>query len=146
MYRFCLIREVENLHIAKSAAQHEKQLPQFYNVLSMRQVFTIPPSGTETDHGRALDLLPKLICALPVVVQLTVTSHDIITTGIGNLINAKHNLVLIALEVIFSGYILLLTRKVILRIIEIDSIWKKWWDDIHAQAGKQPEMATSESG
>jgi hypothetical protein len=146
MYRFCLIREVDNLRIAKQAAEHENQLREFYNVLAMRQVFTIPPSDTKTTYSKTLDRLPKLICALPVLVQLTVTSHDIWTFRLGNSISPAHNSVLIGLEVIFVLYILLLTKNVTGRIIEIDGIWTEWWEQILAQKAKQLRHMAATAG
>jgi hypothetical protein len=130
MYRYSLAREVENLRIAREQAGYFKQYKEFYLVLAMQQVFTIPPS--ETRARTKLNLwIPRLISALPFAVLLAVTVHDIITTGsIGNLLSKTHNLILILVEFVSLGSLLVLTGKAIERHREVDKIWEDWWDDL----------------
>ncbi len=130
MYRYSLGREVENLRIARQQASYFKQRKEFYLVLAMQQVFTIPPSETRT-RSTFTPWILRLISALPLTVLLAVTVHDVITTGrIGNVLSRAHNIILILVELIALGILLVLTLKSIERHRNVDTIWEEWWQDL----------------
>ena len=68
-YRFFLTREVDNLRLSFEEARRigKAELEEFYKLLAMRQVFTVPltPNIRRT---RFLVFTPKLICWFPVAV------------------------------------------------------------------------------
>ncbi|HEV3458255.1 MAG TPA: hypothetical protein VHG32_16975 [Thermoanaerobaculia bacterium] len=129
MYSYSLRREEQNLKIARKQAEHFDQICEFYYVLAMRQVFTIPPSDASAPR-RLVVWGPKLICALPLTVHLSVTIHDIVTTNIGALISDTHNLILIVVEVVALVFLVELTRSAITTHNRLDEIWKAWWGDV----------------
>jgi hypothetical protein len=137
MYRFCLTREVENIRIAHEEAKRFDQLWEFYTVLSMRQVFTIPPSRT-IKRDRLLRWTPKTICTIPLIIHSVVTGHDLYTNNIGKLINGFHNLFLFTSEFITFGFLVTLTIMAVTRLRRIDREWDAWWEDIQAMGVVAP--------
>jgi hypothetical protein len=140
MYRFSLSRELENLKIAMDKAGKFGQLCEFYEVLAMRQVFTIPPSRTLRKPSRVLIWTPKLICFLPLLVHVAVSTHDFSTFWVGRAIAAKHNWINQGLETFLFVFILTFTIMALIRLRRIDAVWKDWWDQI------QRLEATQEKG
>jgi hypothetical protein len=130
MYRYSITREVGNLRIARNEARRLGQFAEFYNVLAMRQVFTIPPSDTIT-ASPLLVAGPKLICALPLAVHTTVMVHDMRTNGIGAMISEVHNFFLLGFELAAFVALVALTSMAITRHLRIDAVWREWWDEIH---------------
>jgi hypothetical protein len=135
MYRFCLTREVENIRIAHEEAQRFGQLREFYTVLSMRQVFTIPPSKT-IKRDRLLLWTPKTICTAPLIIHCVVTGHDLYTSNIGQLIDGFHNLFLFASEFISFGFLVTLTLMALTRLKRIDREWDAWWEEIQSMSSQ----------
>jgi hypothetical protein len=140
MYGSSLGREVENLRIARSQAGYFQQHKEFYLVLAMQQVFTIPPS--ETRERREINLwILRLISTLPLTVLLAVTVHDFITSvSIGNLLSKTHNLILILVELVALSFLLVLTWKAIKRHRDVDKIWEDWWGDLRERGLVKPPM------
>jgi hypothetical protein len=131
MYRFCITREVENIRIAHDEARRFNQLREVYTILSMRQVFTIPPSRT-IRRSKILTWTPKLICTLPFIIHFAVTCHDLYTNSIGNLISEFHNLVLFVSEFIALGFLVTFTLMALTRLRRIDEEWEAWWEEVQA--------------
>lgn len=131
MYRFCLTRELDNLRIVKRKAKSiQNQSAPFYDVLAMRQVFTIPMSADLTPD-KFLTLTPKLIWFFPLIIQTTVTLHDVITFSVGKAIHPGHNWVLIVVECLLLVLIGILTSMALTRIKRVDAEWHLWWCELH---------------
>jgi hypothetical protein len=131
MYRFCVTREVDNVRIAHDEARRLNQLREVYILLSMRQVFTIPPSKT-INRSKILVWTPKLICTLPVIILCAVTGHDLYTNNIGDMINVFHNLFLFVSEFIALGFLVTFTLMALTRLRRIDEEWEDWWEEVQA--------------
>jgi hypothetical protein len=159
-YRFCLSREIDNLRLSFSEvaggagdfgddhashaddgqrARHQRRLREFYNLLAMRQVFTVPNTG----HIKRTPLLqwtPKLICWLPVILHCSVTGYDLLNTpGIGNTLNPIRFGVLAITEVVFAVVLIFLAAMATRRLRLIDGIWDGQWrlvSSIRAAAGQ----------
>ncbi len=140
MYRFSLSREIENLRIAMDKAGKFGQLCEFYEVLAMRQVFTVPPSRTLKKPSKVLTWTPKLICFLPLMVHVAVSIHDFDTFWVGRAIAETHNLINQGLETFLFVFILIFTIMAAIRLRRIDAIWKDWWDQIQRLEGIQEKL------
>jgi hypothetical protein len=130
MYRFSLGREMDNLKIARTEAQRAGQSREFYLVLAMHQVFTIPQTPRRT-RKRLLVWAPQLICLLPLLVQALVTGHDALTFDVADKISRSHNTLTIVAEGLALAALLYLSVAVFVRIGRLDRIWDAWWTAIH---------------
>jgi hypothetical protein len=127
--RFCLSREVDNVRLAFRAAVALKQLDAFYQLLAMRQVFTVPP-GTTIRRSKLLLLTPKFFVFLPLIVFFAVVANDWATVATGTQLSFGHTLVVFAMEVLLLPAIVLLTRGLIGRLRYIDSLWERMWKQV----------------
>lgn len=157
LLRFSIRSEIISLRVSfKSARDRSPEaLKAFYDLLAMRQVFTLPRLKDEklssSHHGReewsshdpswnvwVLRFTHKLICALPFLVYSVVTWHDLLSTReIGKSIDPDHLWVLgiytISLEAIIFG----LTLWCLWKLLEIDLIWDSYWSEVSSEgAGK----------
>jgi len=143
MYRFALVREVENLLIAQNASKRLKNPREFYDLISMRQVLTIPPSET-LKQSRYLLWLPKMICALPLSIHLSVTIHDFLTSGIGKQLDPRHNQLLLYCDILFLFLLLISTALAFRSLLKIDDVWKQWWKQLQ-EIESPPEIYSVDS-
>ncbi len=127
VYRFCLSREVDNLRVGFEEARRLGKLREFYLLLAMRQVFTVPRTPGRSPPRRFLVVVPKLICVLPLVVHLAVVIHDVVTVGIGNLIQARHTLTILLSETLCLAGMIPLTWMAVTRLVRMDHLWEEYW-------------------
>lgn len=129
-FRFCLSREIDNLKLSFEEAERLDKLSEFYHLLAMRQVFTIPT----TRHIKRTNFLlvtPKLICWLPLGVHLLVVANDVWKTAwIGDTLNHLRFKILMGIEIILTFLLLLATLMVIRRLKRLDAVWNVWWHKV----------------
>jgi hypothetical protein len=138
MYRYCLMREVENMRLVRKNAERFGQAREFYEILAMRQVFKTPPSDTLKRRRLAVGT-PKMICALPLLVHSAVTAHDFVTIDIGAEISPTHNIFLVIFELLVVVCLIALTKKAIRSLRSIDEVWKEWWEEFKGLETKTSE-------
>jgi len=80
-FRFCLMREDQDLRLTFNTARQANMLPQSYHYLTASQVLTVPPNNHD-GAARPLALLAKALYALPVSVDVVNYAFDVM--GIGN--------------------------------------------------------------
>ena len=143
LFRFSITRELDNLKLSFEVAKKRTSLWEFYHLLAMRQVLTIPPVETERESKfwafipkvipkvipKILAFIPKVICFLPLLVYAAVTWNDIRTSPqIGeNISEALTKSVLIE-DYIFLLFILLLTIACYIRWCQVDKVWEDYWN------------------
>lgn len=123
-FRFCITREVENLRLSFVESQRLGRLNEFYHLLAMKQVFTVPKTEYIT-RTRFLRFAPKFIPAFPLIVYLLVTVNDIRTSWIGDALQRVRFQVLFSFEVITLILLMILTVMVIQRMLRLDDIWEE---------------------
>ena len=127
MLRFAISREVDNLKISFEEARALGQLQEFYTLLAMRQVFTIPASR-HINRTPFLMLVPKLFCFAPLVVHAAVTAHDFLTVGVGSILSDTHTAILFICEVALLVAISVLTGMVVVRDVlmgrPMNGVWR----------------------
>lgn len=141
LLRFSIRTEIVSLRLAfkaatKAAKDDPNQLVNFYDLLAMRQVLTLPHMEDENTNWVAnrswiLRFIPKLICFLPVVVYSLVAGHDYMTQDVGDAISPTHTRILLIYTGAFWLIILALSIWCFLKLIKIDSIWEEYWAKIH---------------
>jgi hypothetical protein len=129
--RFCLTREVNNLRLSFDQARQTsgEELREFYTLLAMRQVFTVPI----TEHiirSRFLVITPKLIAWSSVAVYALVTYNDATTASIGRALADSRLRFLISFEGLVLVVLILLANGVAQRLLRTDRIWDECWDEI----------------
>ncbi|MEA2415490.1 MAG: hypothetical protein QOI58_2147 [Thermoanaerobaculia bacterium] len=125
MFDFSVRRETANLEVGFAHAKEEGNIAAFYDVLSMHQLFTLPPRSNAPAHGLT-GSLPKVICCLPFVVQATIAAHDFATSGIGDQLSDTHMVITFWSEVTFLVLIVLLTTAVFGELRRIEEKWDTW--------------------
>ena len=127
VFDYSVRREIENLHVGFTRAADDNEVAAFYDLLAMYQLLTVPRRN-RVDKRERTAALPKLICVLPMVVQLIVVAHDIWTNPTGESLDRVHNDILLACE--FGALILMvpLTYWTTRRLYEVDRIWDQWAD------------------
>src|SRR6202023_1922909 len=146
MFIFSITREVENLSIACAKAKEVGQIPEFYDVLAMRQILTVPRSVKREEPTKFLRLTPKVICLLPLAVHSAVSVHDLLTSAIGSAISPLHNIILFITEFMIMQWILILTIMAIKNLVELDNLWKVWWDERRKVEEARQKAKGKESG
>jgi len=122
MMLYCLEREVHNLRLSFSSLAGA-ELRQFYTLLAMRQVFTIPPtSGTGAPH--VLSAVPKLLWLMPLAIHILVTANDYSGQWIYDALKAPRQ-TLLAWEILFTVLLIPLTVLVCWRLAAVDREWQK---------------------
>jgi len=146
MLRFSISREVDNLNTSFTEAETLGQLPEFYVLLAMRQVFTVPASDS-INRTPFLMWVPKLFCFAPLLVYIAVVGHDVATSGIGLRLSDVHTIILFCSEALLVVMILILTRMVVRRLRRVDELWDRKWttvrDTLKAKRLQLPASATS---
>ncbi len=127
LLRFCLSREVDNLKWSFSEAHKLGQCYEFYTLLAMRQVLTVPPTHN-ISRGRFLLWAPKITYAAPLVLYGFVTLHDFQTAIYGKYLSSTHTLILLSIECLLLVGIFAITVMAITRLRRIDKIWSDWWN------------------
>lgn len=134
LFRFTITRELENLKLSLEEARKRTSLWEFYHLLAMRQVLTIPPMETKEQSKfrtfiQAFSVfIPKVICFLPLLVYAAVTWNDMRTArGIGNKISPLLTSFSLYQDYFFLLCILLFTIACYRRWGQVDEVWKDYW-------------------
>jgi len=123
--RFCLSRELENLHLSFEEAKKLGKLDEFYSLLAMKQVFTIPRTKY-IRRTRFLVLAPKAVSLLPLVVYALVAWNDFSTSSIGDFLNKPRVRYQLLFESVTFVCLTILTTMIISRLIRLDALWKAY--------------------
>ena len=131
LFRFSITRELDNVKLSFQVAKRRTALWEFYHLLAMRQVLTIPPMDPEGQFkfwSFIVALIPKLICFLPFLVYALLTWNDIRTSRqIGeNISKALTNSTLYS-DYGFLALILLFTIACYRRWARVDKVWNDYW-------------------
>ena len=121
------------------------QLREFYHLLAMRQVLTVPHINGKTP-SKFLLIIPKIICLLPLLVHGTVIIHDFQTAWIGHQMDEHHTRVSLIEESAFLICVLLLTIMVSIRWVRVDAIWAEYWGIIIKENPSETNQNAKESG
>lgn len=133
LFRFSISRELDNLKLSFEVAKKRTSLWDFYHLLAMRQVLTIPPMEMEGESRfwafiESLAFVPKVICFLPLAVYAAVTWNDIRTSyQIGEKISQSLTKSVLFEDYLFLLFILLLTIACYRRLGRVDKVWKHYW-------------------
>jgi len=127
VFRFCVSREVDNIVLSFKAARRLGKSVQFYHLLAMRQVFTVPDDG-EIKRGKLLLWVPKAFCFAPLAVHLSVAGHDILTAVVGHQLSDVRTRILFVCEAVVALVLIALTYQVVTRLRKLDKIWKDEWE------------------
>lgn len=138
-FRFCISREVDNLRLSFEEAHRLKKLHEFYNLLAMRQVFTVPRTQY-INRTVFLKVTPKLICWLPLLAHLSVTWIDFKTAWIGHDLEDFRFRVLIISELVIAFLLLILASTVTNRMRRLDVLWDEAWTEIQKQPKPMPKL------
>src|SRR5260221_6439514 len=125
MFDYSVRREHDNLSVAFNRAMDEEALPEFYDVLAMHQLLTVP-RRTPTGRRGISALLPKFICLLPLIVQGVVLATDINSDATGDGLDPLHNTILFWLEAFWFLLILVLSTWTLRRLFAVDRTWDHW--------------------
>lgn len=136
-YRFFLSREIDNLRLSFQQAKNigEREVREFYVLLAMRQVFTVPQTEY-INRSLFLSIAPKLLTWCPLLVYVSITVHDFLTANIGGNINRTRNEILLVSEIVFSFLLLWLSYSVTTRLLRMDQEWDKWWPHLRKGTSK----------
>lgn len=131
-YRFFLSREVDNLRLSFEEAQKigKRETREFYTLLAMRQVFTVPETGYIKKSGFLIHT-PKLLAWLPFMVYIAISAHDTLTAGIGLALQETRFQVLTFCEVATSISLLWFSTSITTRLRRMDNEWHEWWTYIN---------------
>jgi len=123
-YRFFLSREIDNLRISFTVARYAgaDQLANFYSLLAMRQVFTIPESGF-INRTPFLKYVPKLINWIPALLLILVATHDYVTRWIGDDLAKRRFWFEWACQLLCIVLTAILSRSLTIRLFWMDEIW-----------------------
>jgi hypothetical protein len=129
MMRFCLSREADNLRLAFFEATSMKQGREFYRLLAMQQVLTVPP-GTTIERTRLLVWTPKVFVALPVLVHSLVAIHELDTMWVVLPFAPLRAWAHVTITTLLLVPIALLTWNIIGRLRSIDAFWKRMYRQV----------------
>jgi hypothetical protein len=144
-YRFFLTREVDNLRLSFEEARRigRDELEEFYKLLAMRQVFTVPRTK-EIKRTDFLVLTPKLICWFPIGVYAAVLWNDLGTAWIGQDLRRARYAFLVSFEGVTLVCLVILAYMVTARLIRMDNIWDAYWQEIQGSSvSGRPESVLS---
>jgi hypothetical protein len=125
MFDYSVRQETENLKVGFERALADKELESFYDLLAMYQLLTVPLRKHKQSRA-ASAALPKAICVLPILVQLSVVGHDVYTNPTGEALDALHNTILLVCEMTWLFLMVPLTYWTTRRLCEVDRIWDQW--------------------
>lgn len=120
-YRFFLSRENDNLKLSFDEADRLCRLEEFYKLLAMRQVFTVP-LHTKINRSKFLMHAPKVICWFPLFVYCLVISNDWMTK-IFAAGSKGHFAFLVIIECAAITMIAKLSWDVTSRLRRMDRVW-----------------------
>jgi branched-subunit amino acid transport protein len=126
MFRFSLIRELDNLEISFKEAIRADQLPTLYKLLAMRQVLTIPPTEGKEKVAIAMSI-PKVLSFLPWAVLTAILGHDIATYEVGSAISLYHTIVIYIVGAALWAFALIVSIYCLSAWLQIDSTWRKYF-------------------
>ena len=106
------------------------KLQEFYKLLAMRQVFTVP-SSPYISRSRFLTLTPKAINWFPVVILMAIIFNDLQTKFIGNELGKTHYLVNVSCESLATLLVGFLSYSVTVRLRRMDAIWAHYWSRLN---------------
>ncbi len=137
-YRFFLSREIDNIRVSFAEAKSEglNKLEEFYRLLAMRQVFTVP-IGQYINRTPFLRLVPKAISWLPLLVLLAVMGNDAQTLWVAHELGWSHFLVNFSCTLACALILFFLCLSVTVRLLRMDRIWENCWLYIEAEK-KEP--------
>ena len=139
--RFCLSREVNNLRLSFDVARQTSilELREFYTLLAMRQVFTVPQTAYIT-RSKFLKITPKLIAWLSVAVYFAVAFNDATTGWVSRELSADFRFrVLVSFEGLVLVLLGILAMGVTQRLIRMDRIWDECWEAVNTAGVPTPE-------
>jgi hypothetical protein len=133
-YRFFLSREIDNLRISFDEAKYGgfHKLDEFYKLLAMRQVFTVPHTGY-INRSIFLRATPKLLNWLPVFILAAILGNDAKTFWVGKDLGSTHYWTNVTFELLALIITFTLARSVTLRLSRMDEIWKTCWTFLEAK-------------
>ena len=139
-YRFFLSRELDNLHMSFAAARSigVTELNRFYQLLSMRQVFTIPSTPYTTRHTFPLPfrrVVSKLITFFPLALLVAVIWNDNKTRFILAYLGPEaesHFRWNLGFELTLMTGIAWLSIAITRRLKLMDDLWEETWKEINA--------------
>ncbi len=121
--RFCLWRELTNIKaVFEKAKKDEKCKDQWYTIMSMKQVLTIPPNDIKKE--KLWGILLKVIFFIPLIIHSIVAYNDYITKEIAYILSRSNINFLNTANISFISVILILTISCISISIEIDVVWR----------------------
>ncbi len=123
MLRFCLAREWKNLKYVFEVARQRDALELYYDWLAMKQVFTVPRMR-ENSHVGMWEASVRALLFLPVIVQLCVFLHDLISFDIGFAISKPNTWIVCVASFVFLMVIVCLTYSCRKLWKGIDSEWQ----------------------
>src|SRR5258708_17933971 len=144
--RFCLTRELNNLRLSLDVAKQASilELREFYTLLAMRQVFTVPQT-TYIVRSRFLRITPKLIAWFSVAVYAAVAFNDFTTRSVSLNLSANiHFWFIFSFEVFVLALLIVLAMGVTQRLIWMDGIWNKCWEEIKPNPEQAPALEHKE--
>jgi len=127
MLRLCLSREVGNLRLSFAEAKTMGRLAEFYKLLAMQQVFTVPRGTVKRDL--LFTWVPRVFFVMPTVVHAAVVVHDLATLEIGQLLSSLHTMIVLSCEIVIFLMILALTVMVLVRLKRLNTVWSDYYDE-----------------
>ena len=131
--RFCLTREIDNLRLALAEARRIGKIEEFYQLIAMRQVFTVPPNEF-IKRSKFLIYTPKLIPWFSVLVYVVVVFNDFQSRALGGLIQHDRYKYLMGFEYPAAILIIILATTITWRLVRMDKIWEEAWSEISQRA------------
>lgn len=129
MLVFSLSREIKNLNFSFEEAVNHGQLPAFYHMLAMRQVFTVPHMR-DKERNRLLAIAPKFVCILPAIVFSIGVIYDYYSIFFFGLFDLSVVSKTLIFETIWLLFIWPLSYRCWKGQSKIDRIWDTYWNRI----------------
>lgn len=129
MLRFCLSRELRNLKYIFEVAKNQGAIAIYYDLLAMRQVFTVP-RAKEYPKSQPYELLPKFLIFLPLGVHFVVIGHDLFSIDYGRSISEGNTYFVTFMSILFFLLIMASTKACLKLWKEIDYEWEKQAKDL----------------
>lgn len=125
MFDYSARREAENLSVSFNRAMQAGQVHEFYDLLAMHQLFTVPLRARTEKRERSA-IFPKAICLLPIVVQIIVVAHDLYTNQAGDTLDPIHNDILNGCAFVWLLLMIPISIWTLRRLQDIDHTWDSW--------------------
>ncbi|MBI4664392.1 MAG: hypothetical protein HY735_36820 [Verrucomicrobia bacterium] len=129
MYRYSRARELANLRLAFAAAKRTKEPSACYDLLSMNQVFDIPPAE---DNQRPViwRVPPRILDIMPIIAQILILYADYRSKGIAFIISPINAYISLGTNIALLLINTALTASCLLIARTVDAEWarefKKW--------------------